>query len=324
MSVGQYATIQRGLLLAGLALFSPAVALAQPDSAAPRLILISIDGLRPDAITPESAPRLTALGNAGVSAANAINDLPSATLPNHATMLSGLVSDRHGLILNNDLPGVFPYPTLMNHSARAGLRVGFFVSKSKLLHLADPAALATSEYAAETGLLVERLIEQLSELDVVILHLRDPDSTGHRSGWMTPDYVAAVATSDAHIGRLLDALGPEAQTIIMVTADHGGDGTNHFLNIDANRRIPWIVAGTSIPAGCVISAPVTTADTTPTALALLGIAVPAGLDGGVVPFDENASNNGPTPVAPVGLPCVLLLAPLILVSGVVATRRPIG
>ncbi|MCA9243440.1 MAG: alkaline phosphatase family protein [Phycisphaerales bacterium] len=307
-----------GISLATIALTAQA---QQGAIEAPRLILISVDGLRPDVITQESAPRLSALRESGANAV-ALNDLPSATLPNHATMLSGLVSDHHGLILNFDIPGVFPFPTLITLASDAGDRVGYFVSKTKLLYLAEPAALSVSEYAADTDTLIDRVIEQFANLDVIFIHLRDPDSNGHQHGWLSPEYLAAVTKSEAQIGRVLDALPPDAITYVLVTADHGGAGLNHFANIPEDRDIPWIVVGPDIPAGLEVCTDVTTADTLPTALRLIGLDIPAGLDGRPISFsDDNA--DFPSPVVPPGLPCVLFLAPILITAGVVATRRPI-
>ncbi len=288
------------------------------DGGGVRVILISVDGLRADVISEETAPNLAALRAAGVSAGEALNDLPSATLPNHATMLTGLVTDRHGLILNIVLPGTIPQLTLFDFAAEAGLRSAFFASKTKLGHLAPPGALEIIAIDGDTEPLVARLIEQITPdgPDLIFAHLRDPDSVGHRDGWLTSPYMEAVAQIDRLIGEIAAAAASDDSrpTYVIVTADHGGDGANHFLNIAANRRIPWIVTGPDIPAGRVLEATVSIADTTPTVLWLLGAEVPAGLSGRVVsavrnPIDDESARV--TSVAPVGIPCLILVVPLM-------------
>lgn len=305
----------RGVATAVLVLLG-ALAPAAPVVAGPRLVLISVDGLRPDAIRPLETPRMAGLRDGGAWTATALNDLPSATLPNHTTMLTGVVSDVHGVIFNFDTPGLVPLETLFDYAAAAGLRCEFFASKSKLDFLAPPGSVQWMDIDGDTTALTERFCAQIHAAgpDVLFLHLRDPDSVGHVAGWMSAAYHQAVSAVDALVGQILDAVAADGSrpTYIMLTADHGGDATNHFLNIPENRQVPWMVSGPDIPAGWQITDAVTTADTTPTALWLLGVAAPSKFSGRALTSvrDRGAVPGGAAAVAPVGLPCVLLSAPL--------------
>lgn len=318
-----------GALIAALGVTA---ALGYTASGATRVVLISVDGLRPDVIAADTTPNLAGLIAQGFSAENAVNDLPSATLPNHATMLTGLVSDVHGLILNVDLPGTIPQPTLFNYASEAGLRCGFFASKSKLGFLAPPDCVEAFDIGGNTDQLVDRFLVQLMPggPDVLFLHIRDPDSVGHADNWLSAAYYEAVAKADALIGRIVEAIAadPQRPTYLLVTADHGGEGNNHFLNIPENRRIPWIVTGPGIRANQKVQSAVTTADTTPTLLWLLDLPIPGGLSGVARTEVREASDadGGLSPVAPVGLPCVLLSAPaaLALSSATLLRRRSGG
>lgn len=292
-----------------------------------RLVLISVDGLRADVITAEIAPRMAALRDRGVSA-DALNDLPSATLPNHATMLTGLLSDRHHVLLNFDLSGNLAAATIFDYAREAGLRSAFFASKTKLEHLAPPESLEVIDIDADTTALVERMLALLTPdgPDLVFLHLRDPDSIGHRYKWLSAEYLDAVTEMDCLIGRIVDALDADSQreSYLILTADHGGDGVNHFLNIPANRTIPWIVCGPDVAAGRVLDEVVSTADTTPTALWLLGVDVPEGLSGAVrfsIRADVTAGvpSGGDAP-PPISLPCIILVIPALL--GLAIVLRP--
>ncbi|MGE0480695.1 MAG: alkaline phosphatase family protein [Phycisphaerae bacterium] len=291
-----------------------------PAAAGPRVVLISVDGLRPDAITPDVAPALTTLRDGGI-AATAFNDLPSATLPNHASMLTGLVGDVHGLVANFDLPGKIRFPTLFDFAAASSLRSAFFASKSKLRYLAPDRALEVLEITGELEPLAESVVNVLRPdgPDLVFVHLREPDSTGHAHGWMSPEYLGAVARSDQQIARIVAAARADTtrDTYFLVTADHGGEGLNHFLNLNVNREIPWIVHGPGIAAGVRLEGAVSIVDTTPTVLWLLGGAIPDGLSGvaRTQVRDSTASNPAPARLAPVGIPCLLLAAPPLVVVG---------
>lgn len=309
----------RGLARATLGLF---LLCGAPAVAAPRLVLISVDGLRPDVIEPAVTPNLSALRDAGASARVAINDLPSATMTNHATMLTGLVKDVHHLVLDFEIPGTIDAPTIFDYAAAAGLRSAFFASKRKLHYLAPSDVIETIEVRGGPGGMTEMLLAILTAdgPDVVFAHYADPDSTGHRSGWLSDEYLSAAADMDRLIGLVLEAAraASDGGVYVILTADHGGSGTNHFLNTPANREIPWIVAGPGVPPGRVLDEPVSIADTTPTALWLLGLEVPGGLSGVARTdvLDDEAPSPAGLPVPPISLPCVILVLPLAVVPWV--------
>lgn len=302
---------------AGIARFLCAGILLLPAAAAgqtPQVLVVSVDGLRADVVTPEFTPHIARLAEEGVQAAEAWNDLPSGTLPNHASMLTGLVADRHGLILNFELPGRIAVPTVFDMAAGAGLRCAFFASKTKLEFLA-PAEAVEQVLIADPPVLVESVLEQLGEdgPELIFLHLREPDSSGHRFGWLSPEYLQAAADMDALVGRIAEALraGAARPTYLLVTADHGGSGLNHALNTAEDRMIPWIVWGPKVVAGGVIESVVSIVDTAPTALLLAGVEPPAGLSGKarIEVLDGQASAGDNFVVPPVGIPCLLLMVP---------------
>lgn len=294
------------------------------DGASARLLLISVDGLRPDALTTDTAPRISVWQATAAVAGECLNDLPSATLPNHTGMLTGLNAGTHGVLLNIDQLGLVPFPTLFDYAADAGLRCAFLAGKPKLRYLAPPESVEVIEIDADSPALTERALDllQRGQLDVLFLHYRDPDSVGHAAGWMSPAYLAAVAAVDTQVGRLFDAIADQARpTYVILTADHGGEDHNHFLNTPASRRIPWIVAGPDIRTDAPLPATLSVIDTTPTALWLLGIDVPTGLDGHAqTALRAGSPSDAALAVPPLGPPCVLFLSPLLLVLALDASR----
>lgn len=65
------------------------------------VILISIDGLRADYITPEDTPHLYELAGKGVHAEYLEPVFPSKTFPNHYSIITGLYPANHGIINNS-------------------------------------------------------------------------------------------------------------------------------------------------------------------------------------------------------------------------------
>ena len=72
----------------------PAIASANP------LILISIDGYRPDYLQRGLSPNLRRLADHGVRAQWMIPSFPTLTFPNHYTLVTGLYPDHHGIVAN--------------------------------------------------------------------------------------------------------------------------------------------------------------------------------------------------------------------------------
>src|SRR5690606_1951772 len=66
---------------------------------APLLVLISIDGLRPDYLERGLTPNLNALMRDGAYG-EMIPAFPSLTFPNHYTLVTGLHPDHHGVVGN--------------------------------------------------------------------------------------------------------------------------------------------------------------------------------------------------------------------------------
>jgi arylsulfatase A-like enzyme/Tfp pilus assembly protein PilF len=100
-------------------------------------------------------------------------------------------------------------------------------------------------------------------------------------------YDAEIATADAQVGRLVSALRADGRlddTLVIVVADHGemlgehGELTHGFFIYEAATHIPLIISGPGVPAR-VVSDQVRIVDVAPTALSLLGVAVPKQVQG---------------------------------------------
>src|SRR5688572_17927457 len=198
------------------------------------VLLVSIDGLRPDAIDTFNAPTLQRLIKEGSYTLAARTILPSKTLPSHTSMLTGEPPDRHGVMWNTafaDAPGTLEIPTVFSVARDRGYATAAFFSKSKFSHLQRPGTLDYSQApggwfgkwtAAHTMTDVEKHLGK-SKPNLLFVHLGDPDVAGHAAGWMSARYGRGVLAADAAVGRLLkaadSAYGAGHYTLI-VTADH--------------------------------------------------------------------------------------------------------
>lgn len=266
-------------LLCLLALATPALA----DK--PRVVIISVDGLRADAITKDVMPRSVRFAQAGAVARRAQTIAKSETLPSHASMLSGVDVKAHKIDFNSVRfeRGFIKVPTIFALARAEGLTTAMIVGKRKLLHLAPPDTVdhfdiphdATCAGVASAA--AKHIYKGGS--DLLFVHFSDPDDAGHDHGWGSKAYTRAAATADTCLGVVLDQLAKSpaaAVTTVIVTADHGGSGHTHSDGGNAaNRTIPWMIRGPGIEAGSIVRAEVSTMDTAATALSILGVKRPS-------------------------------------------------
>jgi arylsulfatase A-like enzyme len=267
-----------------------ALAQAPPRSrVTSHVLLVSIDGLRPDAIGAFAAPTLQRLMRDGSYTLAASTITPSKTLPSHTSMLTGQSPERHQ-VLWNTVPtakaDLVDLPTVFGVARARGYRTAAFFSKSKFQPLQRPGTL---DYSQAPGGWFGRWSSRRTVADaetyiaaarpnLTFVHLADPDRAGHGSGWMSAAYGRAVGVADAAVGRLLsaadEAFGRGNYTVI-VTADHGGHDFDHGSADPRDVTIPWIAWGRGVQAGRLPDGSIRTMDTAATALWLLGIEEPA-------------------------------------------------
>lgn len=257
---------------------------ATPTSLPPKVVLISIDGLRPDAFFQTSAPNLLALAQSGAYTWQAQTILPSVTLPAHASMLCGCPVETHGLTWNDYRPnqGVIQVPTIFSVAHAAGLRTVMVVGKEKLAHFNTPGDVDSYTFAraGDQDVADQAMAQVEAGFDLMFVHFPNMDYFGHLLGWMSDRYLSALTQTDEAVGRLLAALPP--QTTIIVTSDHGGHGLTHGSDLPEDLTIPWMIAGPNVAANHEITAPIITTDTGATVLYVLGLGQPETMTGAPV------------------------------------------
>jgi type I phosphodiesterase/nucleotide pyrophosphatase len=287
-----------GLLL-GIASAFPHAELRAVERPMPRLsrvVLISVDGLRPDLILRANAPAMRGLMDRGSYSLWAHTTDVAVTLPSHTSMVTGVPPAKHGVDWNSDRPrnrDPYPkYPTLFEVARKAGYTTAMAAGKSKLQALAKPGTLTWSYVPSETvgldSIVADTAVAWIGSFapQVLFVHLPNVDTAGHREGWGSAAQVAAVGTADRCIGAIVNALrsrGILDSTLILVTADHGGAGKTHGPKDPRSLTIPWIVAGPGVCPGNDLttdaSLSIATEDTFATLCYVLGLTPPRPVDG---------------------------------------------
>lgn len=249
------------------------------------VVVISIDGLRPDAIERFGAQTLQRLMREGSYSLAARTILPSITLPSHTSMLTGEEIETHGITWNDnrvESEGTVETPTILALARERGLRTAAFFSKGKFHHLLIPGSVDHAVapegngkwLAGRTARHVEDHLED-ARPNLLFVHIGDADFAGHTFGWMSPVYGWAVRHADGAVARVLaaaDRAYGEGNYTVLLTADHGGHGRTHGSEDLRDVTIPWIAWGKGIRAdGMELPAGIHTTDTAATALRLLGL-----------------------------------------------------
>jgi hypothetical protein len=231
----------------------------RPNARIHRALIISIDGLRPDVLLRADAPRIREMMRRGAFTMWARSTAVSITLPTHVSMLTGVEPQVHGIHWNGDLPLAQPvYPrvsTIFELAKKAGYTTGVVTGKSKFNVLGKPGTIDHAYWPDEAKsddadvAAHARQMLRSDQPQVCFIHFPGVDNIGHKIGWGTPEQLAAVAEADQCVGQVLDTLAEEKlldQTLIILTADHGGAGRTHGADDFRSRHIPWIAMGPGV------------------------------------------------------------------------------
>ncbi len=239
-----------------------------------RVVVISVDGLNPDAITQlgkSDAPTFHRIVAEGASTFNARSEVEMTnTLPNHTGMVTSrridLASGGHGVTWNDDrlVPRTVQVAagqqvgSVFSSLHSAGLSSSLFAAKGKfaLFTRSWPKGVDHTLIRGNNAKLVKAARRDLrtSWRALTFLHISLPDVAGHHYGWFSPQYMDAVRQSDELIGEVLTTIGRTDEsrdhTMVVVTADHGGSGPSHLdPRRFANFRVPFLVWGAGVTAG---------------------------------------------------------------------------
>ena len=263
-----------------------APAASSPDDAVNRVLAISIDGLNPKAIRKlghEGAPSFHRLMREGAYTLNARTEYEmTKTLPNHTGMLTSrrIAAEKggHGIDFNTDTgttvhkeAGSY-VPSVFDVVHDRGGQTAMFASKTKFKlyqrtwnthgrrdevgknhgrKKIDRVTLDTNN-----GRLVRTLNDDLKSTGrtFTFLHLSMPDDAGHYYGFMSEQYMSAVKETDRLVGTVLDTVASKRtlkeQTLVVLTADHGGDGWSHAEPEKLqNYRVPFMAWGPGVAKG---------------------------------------------------------------------------
>lgn len=108
----------------------------------------------------------------------------------------------------------------------------------------------------DSSKLTDRFIAEMKEkpFNYAFVHFHDTDSAGHSKKWGSEQYNTALCNVDGYLGRILEFIASDERlkghTTIILSADHGGTGLDHFFNSNPlNYTIPFYTWGAGVSPG---------------------------------------------------------------------------
>jgi hypothetical protein len=175
-----------------------------PAPLARRVLILSIDGLRPEIISLAPMSNLLALMQNSAYTLSAQTVYPSVTLVSHSSMLTGLCPSKHGVDWNDYIPekGIAQGVDLFDIAHAAGFQTVMHVGKEKLRQITDPSSLDIFTYVNDRDLVVaKRLIADFPEnFGVMFVHFPLVDGMGHAFGWLSSPQLSVAYRADEALG----------------------------------------------------------------------------------------------------------------------------
>lgn len=229
-----------------------------------RVILLVLDGLRPDAIPRFGLHHTAALARRGASTMLARTVTPSVTACAMASLITGAAPERHGLQdtrFRIPMPKgtLHPLPRLLAEHALPSS--AFLARVPRLLNgiaqrIATYAGVSQTRFSGITAgdiLTAATATLEAQRRGLILLHWPDGDRAGHKYGWMSEGYADAVRDMDREVGRLVQTVGlDDPETLLVALADHGGGGAvidHHDSMHPLDQTIPIILAGGAVRRG---------------------------------------------------------------------------
>jgi predicted AlkP superfamily pyrophosphatase or phosphodiesterase len=237
-----------------------------------KVLVIGIDGVRPDVLAELSTPAIDALAAEGAFSGRVIVTSNNFIANNYATypdFLSRLE------LIDGDFStfAVVDWAPLGSEASGGPLLSDTIDVKLDF----DGDQLGYQEADNRSVAAAVRFLEH-QDPDAAFVYIGYPDVAAHDNGGRSQEYYQSIENADVHVGRLVAALRnrptyDREDWLILVSTDHGHrDGGGHGGDSPAERTVFYLASGPSVTQG-TLPRDVNIVDVAVTALAHLGIAI---------------------------------------------------
>lgn len=235
------------------------------------VVLIGLDGWGSYSVEKAEMPNVKKLMAEGGYTLKKRSVLPSSSAVNWASMYMGAGPELHGYTewgsQTPELPsrvvngnGIFPTVFSLLREADPKAEIGCICEWAGIRYVCDTLALSYDKHVAEkpqNPATARYAVDYIKSARPALVNIvfDEPDHVGHAKGHDTPAYYEKLKELDGYVGQIVQAIkeaGIWDDTIIIVTADHGGIQKGHGGKTMAEMETPFIIAGKGIKKGYVL------------------------------------------------------------------------
>lgn len=270
---------------------------------AKHVLFIGFDGWAAEAFRQapaEDLPNIHYLMDHGSWTLSKRSVMPSASAINWASMFNGLPTEMHGMDKWNSTRGTIPStsdngrgipPTLFTiiREQMPEAVTGCIYDWDGIGPIMDTLSMDyhrfLKTYTSSDDVIVP--VTEYAALGADYIKANKPtfffhyfgtlDEAGHVRGWYTDDYMERQRIVDEAVGVLIQSLkdaGIFDDTVIVLSADHGGINTGHGGFTLLELETPFIVFGKGIKEGYEITSPMMQYDTPAIVADIMGLQIP--------------------------------------------------
>lgn len=276
---------------------------AYSRSKAKRVVLISLDGISVPGFKEANTPNLDALLAEGSLSLSTRVVMPSVTLPNWTSHLTGSGPEQHGVVDNGwqidkkkfpaveaDEKGYYPSVFEVMKKNVPECKIAFYYNWVNLIYpynnkyFDEVSFLENDGYIENYEKAFNFILNNKDFPTLVFLYSVHTDHAGHSHKWMSDEYIKSIEDADVQIGMFLDKMKKEGlyeDTYFFFLSDHGGIEYGHGgVSVD-EMIVPWGIVGPKVKKG-IIDEPNNTVNTASTILYLFDVKQPLSWTGEVV------------------------------------------
>lgn len=233
------------------------------------VIVIALDGWGGYSVSKAKIPNIRSVMESGCYTMKDRSVLPSSSAVNWASMFMGVGPELHGYTTwgsrTPEIPsrtvngnGIFPTIFSVMREQNPKAVTACFYEWEGIKYLVDTLSLSRHaicpDYEKNTTGLCEMAVKYIKEEKphLFAVCFDQLDHVGHAAGHDTPGYYEKLEELDVQVDRILQAVreaGIWDDTIIIMTADHGGIRKGHGGITLQEMEIPFIIAGKGIRKG---------------------------------------------------------------------------
>lgn len=259
-----------------------------------KVLIIGLDGARPDAIVAGQTPNIKALASNGCYSWSAQTELLSFSGPAWASLLTGVHGDKHGVNMNINMGKLRKVPTIFKLASDWNPAIKIIVHshwEPIIAELIEPGIVARSSTGPDAEM-ARHVAEDIAAGtgDIHFIQLDDIDGAGHEHGYSpdVPGYLRKVEEMDGLVGAVTREVekrvaGGLEEWLVCLVSDHGGNGTSHGGMTTGELTIAFIISGNAVLHKGPIPGDEETSprivDVVPNVARFLGMPVPPWWDG---------------------------------------------